>query len=92
MIDKEYMDADAEVISMCNKCHKDGPGPGGELPSFVINAHDTIPEVLNDEPCTVPFPEEAAALDERIQNVRNALPLILVSAFSLFTFIIITSL
>lgn len=91
MIDKEYMDADAEVISMCNKCHKDGPGPGGELPTFVIHAPDTAPEAVNDEPSAVPFPEESAALDERIQNVRNALPLILVSAFSLFTFIIITS-
>ncbi|MBQ6951915.1 MAG: hypothetical protein IJN44_10555 [Clostridia bacterium] len=91
MIDKEYMDADAEVISMCNKCHKDGPGPGGELPTFVIPAPDTAPEAVNAEPSAVPFPEESAALDERIQNVRNALPLILVSAFTLFTFIIITS-
>jgi len=91
MIDKEYMDADAEVISMCNKCHKDGPGPGGELPTLVIPAPDTAPEAVNAEPSAVPFPEESAALDERIQNVRNALPLILVSAFTLFTFIIITS-
>lgn len=92
MIDKEYMDADFEVIGMVNKCHKYGPGPGGELPTFEIPAADTVPEVVSVEPSPVLPSEESAALDERIQNVRNALPLILFGAVALFVFITITAL
>lgn len=92
MSEQEYMDADLEVISMCNKCHKDGPGPGGELPTFEIPAPDTTPEMVSVEPSPVLSPEESTALDERIQNVRNALPLILFGAFALFVFITFTAL
>ena len=92
MIDKEYMDADYEVISMVNKCHKYGPGPGGELPTFEIPAADTAPEVVSVEPSPVLASEESAALDERIQNVRNALPMILFGAVALFLFIAFTAL
>ena len=87
MNNPDVLDADYEVISMVNRCHKYGPGPGGELPTFVIHAPDTAPEAVNAEPSAVPFPEESAAFDERIQNVRNALPLILFGAFALFVFI-----
>ena len=88
MSEQEYMDADFEVIGMVNKCHKYGPGPGGELPTFEIPASDTVPEVVSVEPSPVLPSEESAALDERIQNVRNALPLILFGTFALFTFVV----
>ena len=88
MNEQEYMDADFEVIGMVNKCHKHGPGPGGELPTFEIPAADTIPEVISVEPSPVLPSAESAALDERIQNVRNALPVILFGAFVLFTFVV----
>lgn len=88
MNEQEYMDADFEVIGMVNKCHKYGPGPGGELPTFEIPAADTIPEVISVEPSPVLPSAESAALDERIQNVRNALPVILFGAFVLFTFVV----
>ena len=92
MIKTEAVDADYEVISMVNKCHKYGPGPGGELPTFEIPAADTTPEVVSVEPSPVLPSEESAALDERIQNVRNALPLILFGTFALFVFIAFTAL
>jgi len=92
MSDKEFLDADYEVIGMVNKCHKYGPGPGGELPTFEIPAADTVPEVVSVEPPPVLSPEESTALDERIQNVRNAMPVILVGAFALFVFIAFTAL
>lgn len=92
MSEQEYMDADSEVIGIVNKCHKYGPGPGGELPTFEIPAADTTPEVVSMEPSPVLSSEESAALDERIQNVRNALPLILFGTFALFVFITITAL
>ena len=88
MNEQEYMDADFKVIGMVNKCHKYGPGPGGELPTFEIPAADTTHEVVSVEPSPVLSPEETAALDARIQNVRNALPLILFGAAVLFTFIV----
>jgi len=90
MNEQEYMDADYEVISMCNKCHKDGPGPGGELPTFEIRTTAAEPEVVSVEPSPELSPE-AAALDERIQNVRNALPFILLGACVLFAFVIVTA-
>lgn len=92
MNNPDVLDADYEVISMVNKCHKYGPGPGGELPTFEIPAADTVPEVVSVEPPPALSPEESAALDERIQNVRNALPLILFGAFALFVFIAFTAL
>lgn len=92
MNELEYMTADSEVISMCNKCHKDGPGPGGELPTFVIPAHDSKPEPVILESSPALSPEDSAALDERIQNVRNALPMILFGTFALSLFIAVAAL
>lgn len=88
MNNPDVLDADYEVISMVNKCHKYGPGPGGELPTFEIPARETTSEVVSVEPSPVLPPEESAALDERIQNVRNALPLILCGTFALFSFVV----
>lgn len=88
MSEQEYMDADFEVIGIVNKCHKYGPGPGGELPTFEIPAADSTPEVVSVEPSQVLPPEESAALDMRIQNVRNALPVILFGTFVLFAFVV----
>ena len=92
MNNPDVLDADYEVISMVNRCHKYGPGPGGELPTFEIPAREAIPEVVSVEPSPVLPSEESAALDERIQNVRNALPLILFGTFALFVFIAFTAL
>ena len=75
MTEKEFMDADFEVIGMVNKCHKYGPGPGGELPSKVV--HFTPEEK----------PVEVTALDERIQKLQEAAPLI-ATAFVTFAFFI----
>ena len=91
MSEQEYMDADFEVIGMCNKCHKDGPGPGGELPTFEIPSHITTPEVINIDPTPALSHEESTALDMRIQNLRNALPMILFGAFALFVFVTLTA-
>ena len=71
MEDKEYMDADFEVISMVNR----GPGPGGKLPSKVIHF---VPEERA---------ETVLALDARIQKVRKAIPVILFSLAVLLAFI-----
>lgn len=87
MNNPDVLDADYEVISMVNRCHKYGPGPGGELPTFEIPAREATPEVVSVEPSPVLSPEESTALDERIQNVRNAMPVILFGAFALFVFI-----
>lgn len=87
MSEQEFLDADYEVISMCNKCHKDGPGHGGELPTIGILSAGADPEEVNMEPS----PEAVAALDDRIQNVRNAMPLILFGAAFLFAFIAATA-
>lgn len=71
MSDLEYMNADYEVISMVNK----GRGTGGELPGKVIHF----------------LPEERAetvlALDERIQKLRQAMPMIMFGAAVLVAFI-----
>lgn len=87
----EVMDADYEVISMVNKCHKYGPGPGGELPTFEVPAHNTTAEAVSAEPSTDIPPEESTALDERIQNLQNAMPQILCGAILLFTFIAVAA-
>ena len=71
MYDQEYQNADFEVINMVNR----GRGVGGELPCKTIHF----------------VPEERAktvlALDERIQKIRKAMPLIILGATALFAFI-----
>lgn len=54
MSDKEFLDADYEVIGMVNKGH----GPGGELPTRALHfiPKETAPQVL--------------AIDRRIQQIR----------------------
>lgn len=61
MSDREYMDADYEVIRMVNRGH----GPGGELPSV------TRTFIPTDRV------EKAEALDRRIQQLQAATPYIL---------------
>jgi len=58
MSDREFMDADYEVIRMVNRGH----GPGGELPSVALTF---IPSARADL---------VEALDHRIQQVRRILP------------------
>ncbi len=65
MSEREYMDADCEVISMVNRCHIHGPGPGGELPSV------TRTFIPTDRV------EKAEALDRRIMQLQAATPYIL---------------
>ena len=72
MSDKQYMDADYEVISMVNR----GRGNGGELPCKVIHF---IPE---DNAKTV------LALDARIRQAKAAMPYIAVGAAALLSFIV----
>jgi hypothetical protein len=64
MSEREYMDADYEVISMVNRGH----GPGGELPSM------TRTFIPSDRV------EKVEALDRRIQQVREAMPYIATGA------------
>ena len=71
MSEKEYMDADYEVIGMVNK----GRGPGGQLPSKVVHY---IPQERADT---------VLALDERIRKLQKALPGILFGLILLFTFL-----
>lgn len=61
MSDREYMDADYEVIRMVNRGH----GPGGELPSV------TRTFIPSDRV------EKAEALDRRIMQLQAATPYIL---------------
>lgn len=61
MEDKEYRDADYEVISMVNRGH----GPGGELPRVPLTF---IPKERV---------EKAEALDRRIMQLQAATPYIL---------------
>lgn len=58
MSEREYMDADYEVIRMVNRGH----GPGGELPSVALSF------IPSDRAALV------EALDRRIQQVRRILP------------------
>lgn len=71
MSDKEFLDADYEVIGMVNR----GRGPGGQLPCKTLHF----------------IPEERAAsvlaLDERIQKIRKAMPMILLGSAVLAAFI-----
>ncbi len=71
MNEQEYMDADFEVISMVNK----GRGPGGQLPRKSLHF---IPEERADT---------VLALDERIQKVQKAMPLIMCGTIALFAFV-----
>jgi hypothetical protein len=64
MSDREYMDADYEVIRMVNRGH----GPGGELPSV------TRTFIPSDRV------EKVEALDRRIQQVQKAMPYIATGA------------
>ena len=70
MTEKEYLDADYEVIGMVNR----GRGPGGQLPGKRIHY---IPEERADV---------VLALDERIQKLRQAMPVI-IGTTVLFAFI-----
>ena len=58
MSDKQYMDADYEVIGMVNKKR----GSGGQLPSKVVHfiPEERAPAVM--------------AIDERIQKIREHMP------------------
>lgn len=64
MSEREYMDADYEVISMVNRGH----GPGGELPSV------TRTFIPSDRV------EKVEALDRRIQQLQKATPYIATGA------------
>ena len=67
MSEKEYMDADYEVISMVNR----KAGPGGELPTKVVH-------FVPGERASV-----VLAIDERIQKIRQHMPLIVTAALIL---------
>lgn len=71
MSEKEYLDADYEVISMVNR----GRGLGGQLPAKVVHS---VPEERADL---------VLALDERIRKIQKALPLIVLAAIIFFTFL-----
>jgi hypothetical protein len=58
MSDREYMDADYEVIGMVNRGH----GPGGELPCVALSF------VPADRA------ERVAALDRRLQLMQKVFP------------------
>ncbi len=64
MSEKQYMDADYEVISMVNRKR----GPGGQLPKKVLHF---IPEDRADS---------VLKLDDRIQKVREMMPAIVTGA------------
>ena len=70
MSEREYMDADYEVISMVNK-GRNSDKAGGELPSKVVR-------IIPDERA-----DEVLALDERIQKLREALPMIVTGTIAL---------
>ena len=72
MSDKHYMDADYEVISMVNR----GRGKGEELPCKVVHF---IPE--ENAPLVL-------ALEERIRQLKAAMPYILAGSAALLAFII----
>lgn len=60
MNEQSFIDADFEVINMVNR----GRGAGGELPTVKLAF---IPSDRADR---------VLALDQRIQNIQNALPII----------------
>lgn len=64
MSEREFMDADYEVIRMVNRGH----GPGGELPSVALSF------IPSDRV------ERVEALDRRIQQLRSAMPYIATGA------------
>ena len=70
MTEKEFMDADYEVISMVNK-GRNSDKAGGELPGKVVRF---IPDERADT---------VLALDERIQKLREAMPIIATGAVAL---------
>lgn len=71
MSEREFMDADYQVIQMVNKGH----GPGGQLPSKQVHF---IPEERADA---------VIDLDKRIQKMQKALPVILFGLIILFAFL-----
>ncbi|MBO5953455.1 MAG: hypothetical protein J6Q53_04985 [Oscillospiraceae bacterium] len=70
--EKEYMDADYEVISMVKR----GRGSGGELPGKVIRY---IPETSRTE--------AIIALDQRIAKLQKYAPFIIGGATVLLSFL-----
>lgn len=72
MSDKQYMDADWEVISMVNK----GRGKGGELPGKAVHF---IPEKNA---------ERVLALDNRLQQAQKAMPYIMAGVSALMGLVI----
>lgn len=64
MSERDYMNADYEVISMVNRGH----GPGGELPSMPLTF---IPKDRV---------ERTEALDRRIQQLRALTPYFMIGA------------
>lgn len=76
MTDREYANADREVIGMVNRGH----GPGGELPSVELSF---LPAARA---------ERAQALDYRIEQVRQALPFIGIATLCLVSFLLGTGL
>lgn len=72
MNERDYMNADYEVIRMVNK----GRGPGGELPSVALTF---IPKERV---------EHVEAMDLRIEQIRNAMPYVSAAALLLLGFIL----
>lgn len=70
MTEKEFMDADFEVISMVNKCRYSEKA-GGELPGKVVR-------IIPDERA-----DAVLALDARIQKLREAMPMIVTGTVAL---------
>lgn len=64
MSEREFMDADYEVISMVNRGH----GPGGQLPTLALTF---IPSDRADR---------VNALDHRIQQMQKAAPYLVAGA------------
>ena len=71
MFDKDYMDADYEVISMVNRKR----GPGGQLPSKSVTFIPT--ERV----------EKVEALDLRIQQMKKIMPFVGAGAIALVSFL-----
>lgn len=60
MSEKEYLDADYEVISMCNRKR----GPGGQLPGRVVHF---VPEERA---------ERVLELDRRMEKLQRVMPIV----------------
>ena len=71
MFDKDYLDADNEVISMVNRKR----GPGGQLPCKKVTF---IPAERA---------ERVEALDLRIQKIKKIMPFLVAGAVALVSFL-----